>query len=168
MLLAFAAKPQLFVGRNLPFFANRLYAGQEITERCYFVLRHSSSAHCDLNELQLFDFQMKECIATIDAIQPTDERRDREKFDVGGGMTLELIDVTFRLEHEAEDMTPVTFKEPYKVWGVSSETGRLWQNAGAQSDPYQLNGGTFVVTLNRHSGLAIGKKFTVLLPGDSK
>ena len=83
-------------------------------------------------------------------------------------MTLELIDVTFRLEHEAEDMTLVTFKEPYKVWGVSSETGRLWQNAGEQSDPYQLNLGTFVLTLNRHSGLAIGKKFTVLLPDDSK
>jgi hypothetical protein len=33
---------------------------------------------------------------------------------------------------------------------------------------YQLNRGTFVVTLNRHSGLAIGKKFTILLPHDSK
>jgi len=33
---------------------------------------------------------------------------------------------------------------------------------------YQLNRGTFVVTLNRHSGLAIGKKFTILLPDDSK
>ena len=108
---------------------------------------------------------MKESIATIQAIQPTDNHS--KKLDIGGGMTLELVDVTFSVEAAAEDMTPVIFKEPHKVRGVSSET-RLWQHDGNDTPGYQLNRGTFVATLNRHPGLAVGKQFVVVLPDDSE
>jgi hypothetical protein len=83
-------------------------------------------------------------------------------------MTLELVNVTFRLEGDAEDGTLVVFKEPHKVWGVSSETERL----SREETPFQLQGGSFVATPKSPSRLggrqefrrSFARRLTDLLP----
>jgi hypothetical protein len=89
-----------------------------------------------------------------------------EKFDIGDGITLELVEVTFRIDSAAEDMTRVIFKEPHKLLGVSSDTGRRRKQEDDETPKHTLRGGIFVVTLHRHQGLTAGKQFDVLLEDD--
>ena len=69
---------------------------------------------------------MKKATATIENITPPTER------DLGG-VTVYLVEVTFRLD-EQDDQTSIAtqacLEELDKVWGVSQDTGRLWQRTG--------------------------------------
>ena len=107
-----------------------------------------------------------QCIAKIIAIEPTDP--NREKLNLGGGITLEYVEAKFRLEPPVEGPREVRFKEPHKIWGVTSETGRLWQRQEGEPPTYLVEHGIFTASLNRHPELVVGKGFVVLLPDDSR
>jgi hypothetical protein len=102
---------------------------------------------------------MKEGTAIIESIEPIGKKRNV------GGITLEFVDVSFRLEGFAEEGTLVEFKELDEAWGVSSETKRLWRHNESEPMTYQIrHDGTFTASLPGHEGLSIGKSFVVLLP----
>jgi hypothetical protein len=96
---------------------------------------------------------MKECVARIEAIHPTDKRPSHEKF-VYDDMTLELVDVIFRLEDAAEELTEVVFKEPHKVLGVSADTERLGRKESPRT-PYHLQHGTHRLPKQRRQSQAV-------------
>jgi hypothetical protein len=106
---------------------------------------------------------MKKTTATIENITPTTER------DLGG-VTVYLVEVTFRLDEDTDQTTAATqacFEELDKAWGVSQDTGRLWQADWSES-VYPVENGVFVATLPADPGWKLGKRFSVLLPNLSE
>jgi hypothetical protein len=102
---------------------------------------------------------VKRSTATIENIAPPTER------DLGG-VIVYLVEVRFRLD-EQDDRKPmatqVTFEELDKVWGVSNDTGKVWQQDWSES-VYPVENGVFVATLPADPVWQIGKRYSVLLP----
>lgn len=76
------------------------------------------------------------------------------------------MEVRFRLdEHDNRIITAtqVCFEEIDKVWGVTDDTGKLWQQDWSKS-VYPVENGVFVATLPADPVWEIGKSFSVLLP----
>jgi hypothetical protein len=90
---------------------------------------------------------VRKTTATIENITPPSER------DLGG-VTVYLVEITFRLDQQ---------DELDKAWGVSQDTGRLWQ-ADWSEGVYPVENGVFVATLPADPSWQVGKKLTVLLP----
>jgi hypothetical protein len=102
---------------------------------------------------------VKRSAATIENIAPPTER------DLGG-VIVYLVEVRFRLDeqdHTTPKATQVSFEELEKVWGVSNDTGNLWQQDWSES-VYPVENGVFVATLPADPSWQIGKTFSVLLP----
>jgi hypothetical protein len=102
---------------------------------------------------------VKKSTATIVDIAPPAQR------DLGG-ISVYLVEVRFRLdEHDdkASTATHACFEELDKVWGVSQDTGRLWQQDWSKS-VYPVENGVFVATLPDDPDWKIGKKYPVVLP----
>jgi hypothetical protein len=102
---------------------------------------------------------VKKSSATIENVTPPSER------DLGG-VTVYLVEVTFRLDGQDDQTSVATqacFEELDKAWGVSQDTGRLWQ-ADWSEGVYPVENGVFVATLPADPGWQVGKKLTVLLP----
>jgi hypothetical protein len=102
---------------------------------------------------------VKRSTATIENIAPPTER------DLGG-VIVYLVEVKFRLdEHDDESpqATQASLEELDKVWGVSNDTGSLWQQDWSES-VYPVENGVFVATLPADPGWQIGRTFPVLLP----
>jgi hypothetical protein len=102
---------------------------------------------------------VKRSSATIENIAPPTER------DLGGVLVY-LIEVTFRLDDQDDQGPPVTqasLEEIDKVWGVSHDTGKVWQQDWSES-VYPVENGVFVATLPADPAWQIGKRFSVLLP----
>jgi hypothetical protein len=102
---------------------------------------------------------VKKSSATIENIAPPTER------DLGG-VIVYLAEVKFRLD--AQDgqshlATQACFEELDKVWGVSHDTGKLWQQDWSES-VYPVENGVFVATLPADPAWQIGKSFSVWLP----
>ena len=106
---------------------------------------------------------MKRSTAIIENIAPPTER------DLGG-VIVYLVEVKFRLDKQ-DDMSPeptqASLVELEKVWGVSNDTGSLWQQDWSES-VYPVENGVFVATLPADPAWQIGKTFTVLLPNVSE
>ena len=106
---------------------------------------------------------VKRSTATIENIAPPTER------DLGG-VIVYLVEVKFRLD-EGDDISPkatqASFEELDKVWGVSNDTGNLWQQDWSES-VYPVENGVFVATLPADPAWQIGKRFAVLLPNVSE
>jgi hypothetical protein len=102
---------------------------------------------------------VKKSTATIVDIAPPAQR------DLGG-VSVYLVEVRFRLD-EHDDKTGIAthacFEELDKVWGVSQDTGRLWQQDWSKS-VYPVENGVFVATLPDDPDWKIGKKYPVVLP----
>ena len=106
---------------------------------------------------------MKRSTATIENIAPPTERNL-------GGVTVYLVEVTFRLDEEDDTSlmpTQASLEELEKVWGVSNDTGKLWQQDWSES-VYPVENGVFVATLPADPAWQIGKTFSVLLPNISE
>ena len=106
---------------------------------------------------------MKKSTATIENIAPPAER------DLGG-VTVYLVEVSFRLDEQDDPgstATQVSFEELDKVWGVTDDTGRLWQQDWSES-VYPVEHGVFVATLPADRAWKIGEKFSVMLPNVSE
>jgi hypothetical protein len=106
---------------------------------------------------------VKRSTATIENIAPPTER------DLGG-VIVYLVEVKFRLDEQDEkrpNATQASFEELEKVWGVSNDTGNLWQQDWSES-VYPVENGVFVATLPADPGWQIGKTFSVLLPNVSE
>jgi hypothetical protein len=102
---------------------------------------------------------VKKSTATIENIAPPTQR------DLGG-VTVSLMEVRFRLdEHDnrSNTATQACFEEIDKVWGVTDDTGKLWQQDWSKS-VYPVENGVFVATLPADPVWEIGKSFSVLLP----
>jgi hypothetical protein len=102
---------------------------------------------------------VKRSTATIEDIAPPTER------DLGG-VIVYLVEVRFRLDEQDEQRsraTQASFQELDKVWGVSHETGKIWQQDWSES-VYPVENGVFVATLPADPAWQIGKRFSVLLP----
>jgi hypothetical protein len=102
---------------------------------------------------------VKRSSATIENIAPPTER------DLGGVLVY-LVEVTFRLYDQDDQGPPVTqasLEEIDKVWGVSHDTGKVWQQDWSES-VYPVENGVFVATLPADPAWQIGKRFSVLLP----
>ena len=105
---------------------------------------------------------MKRSTATIENIAPPAQR------DLGG-VTVYLVEVSFRLDdHDAQSSTATQacFEELDKVWGVSDDTGKLWQQDWSKS-VYPVENGVFVATLPADPDWKIGQRFSVMLPNVS-
>jgi hypothetical protein len=102
---------------------------------------------------------VKRSTATIENIAPPTER------DLGG-VIVYLVEVKFRID-EPDDENPkatqASLEELDKVWGVSNDSGDLWQQDWSKS-VYPVENGVFVATLPADPGWQIGKRFPVLLP----
>jgi hypothetical protein len=106
---------------------------------------------------------VRKSTATIENITPPTSR------DLGG-VTVYLVEVTFRLdEHEVQNgaATQARFEELDKVLGVSHVTGRPWQPDLSKS-VYPVENGVFVATLPADLGWEIGQTFAVLIPNVSQ
>jgi hypothetical protein len=106
---------------------------------------------------------VKKSTATIESIAPPAER------DLGG-VVVYLVEVRFRLDEQDDQghiATQVCFEELDKVWGVSQDTGKLWQQDWSES-VYPVENGVFVATLPADPVWNIGKRFPVLLPNVSE
>lgn len=102
---------------------------------------------------------MKKSTATIESIAPPTER------DLGG-VIVYLVEVKFRLDAQDDQShlaTQACLEELDKVWGVSNDTGKLWQQDWSES-VYPVENGVFVATLPADPAWKIGKTFSVLLP----
>jgi hypothetical protein len=102
---------------------------------------------------------MRHSTATIENVAPATQR------DLGG-VSVYLVEVRFRLDEEDDQRniaTQVSFQEIDKVWGVSQETGKLWQQDWSKS-VYPLENGVFVATLPDDPNWKVGKKVSVILP----
>jgi hypothetical protein len=102
---------------------------------------------------------VKRSTATIENIAPPTER------DLGG-VIVYLVEVKFRLDDQNDRQpmaTQATFEELDKVWGVSNDTGKVWQQDWSES-VYPVENGVFVATLPADPVWQIGKRFPVLLP----
>ena len=102
---------------------------------------------------------MKKSTATIENIAPPTQR------DLGG-VSVYLVEVRFRLDEHDDQSTIATqacFEELDKVWGVSQDTGKLWQQDWSNS-VYPVENGVFVATLPDDAEWKIGKTFSVILP----
>ena len=102
---------------------------------------------------------MKKSSATIENIAPPTER------DLGG-VIVYLVEVKFRLDTQdgqSHLATQACFEELDKVWGVSHDTGTLWQQDWSQS-VYPVENGVFVATLPADPAWKIGKRLSVWLP----
>jgi len=102
---------------------------------------------------------VKRRTATIENIAPPTERNL-------GGVIVYLVEVKFRLDEQdphGHPATQVCFEELDKVWGVSHDTGKLWQQDWSES-VFPVENGVFVATLPADPGWKIGKRFSVLLP----
>jgi len=105
---------------------------------------------------------VKRSTATIENIAPPAQR------DLGG-VTVYLVEVSFRLDDDDEQSSAATqacFEELDKVWGVSDDTGKLWQQDWSKS-VYPVENGVFVATLPADPGWQIGQKISVMLPNVS-
>ena len=83
-----------------------------------------------------------------------------------GGVRVYLVEVTFRLDErddESSKATQACFEELGKTWGVSNDTGRLWQQDWSKS-VYPVENGVFVAPLPPDPDWKIGKRFSVVLP----
>jgi hypothetical protein len=102
---------------------------------------------------------MRHSTATIENVAPPTQR------DLGG-VSVYLVEVRFRLD-EGDDQkniaTQVSFEEIDKVWGVSQETGKLWQQDWSKS-VYPVENGIFVAALPDDPHWKIGQKVSVILP----
>ena len=67
---------------------------------------------------------------------------------------------------QGHSATQASFEELEKVWGVSHDTGKLWQQDWSKS-VYPVENGVFVATLPADPVWEIGKRFPVLLPNVS-
>jgi hypothetical protein len=79
------------------------------------------------------------------------------------------VEVSFRLDEpddQSSHATQACFEELGEVWGVSNDTGKLWQQDWSKS-VYPVENGVFVATLPADSQWKIGKRFSVLLPNVS-
>jgi len=106
---------------------------------------------------------MRTSTATIENIAPPTQR------DLGG-VSVYLVEVRFRLdeqENQSDTATQVSFEEIDKVWGVSQETGKLWQQDWSKS-VYPVENGVFVATLPDDPDWKIGQKLSVILPNVSE
>jgi hypothetical protein len=106
---------------------------------------------------------MRTSTATIENIAPPTQR------DLGG-VSVYLVEVRFRLDEQdsqSDIATQVSFEEIDKVWGVSQETGKLWQQDWSKS-VYPVENGVFVATLPDDPGWKIGQKLSVILPNVSE
>jgi hypothetical protein len=106
---------------------------------------------------------VKKSAATIENIAPATER------DLGG-VIVSLVEVRFRLDEQDDQghvATQACFEELDKVWGVSDNTGELWQQDWSES-VYPVENGIFVATLPADPVWKIGKRFSVLLPNISE
>ena len=109
---------------------------------------------------------MKKGTASIENITPPSER------DLGG-VTVYLVEVTFRLdpldEHDAESSkaTQVCLDELDEFWGASREAGRDWQPDWSKS-VYPVENGVFVATLPVDPAWKVGKRFAVMFPNASE
>jgi hypothetical protein len=109
--------------------------------------------------LAFFSYEVKKSIATIENIAPPTER------DLGG-VIVYLVEVKFRLDTQdgqSHLATQACFEELEKVWGVSQDTGKLWQQDWSES-VYPVENGVFVATLPADPAWQIGKSFSVWLP----
>jgi hypothetical protein len=101
---------------------------------------------------------MNKSTATVENITPPTER------DLGG-VKVQLVEVTFSLdEHNDQSRiaTQARFEELDKVWGVSTDTGRLWQQDWSKI-VYAVENGVFVATLPVDPAWKIGKRFSIVL-----
>ena len=81
-------------------------------------------------------------------------------------MIVYLVEVKFRLDTQdgqSHLATQACFEELDKVWGVSHDTGKLWQQDWSES-VYPVENGLFVATLPADPAWQIGKSFSVWLP----
>ncbi len=106
---------------------------------------------------------MKKSTAIIEDIAPATERNL-------GGVIVYLVEVRFRLDEQDDQghiATQACFEEIDNVWGVSHDTGKLWQQDWSES-VYPVENGVFVATLPADPVWKIGKRFSVLLPNVSE
>jgi hypothetical protein len=102
---------------------------------------------------------VKKSFAKIETIAPPTQR------DLGG-VSVYLAEVRFRLDEQDDQSvaaTQVCFEELDEVWGVSDDTGKLWQQDWSKS-VYPVENGVFVATLPANPNWQIGKSFSVILP----
>ena len=101
---------------------------------------------------------VKKSTATIENIAPPAEREL-------GGVRVYLVEVRFRLdtEDQGDEVTQARFEQLDNVWGVSPDTGKLWQQDWSNS-VYPVENGVFVATLPANSRWKIGQRFSVILP----
>jgi hypothetical protein len=106
---------------------------------------------------------VKKSTATIEDIAPATERNL-------GGVIVYLVEVRFRLDEQDDQghiATQACLEEIDNVWGVSGDTGKLWQQDWSES-VYPVENGVFVATLPADPVWKIGKRFSVLLPNVSE
>jgi hypothetical protein len=105
---------------------------------------------------------MKKSAATIENISPPAE------IDLGG-VRVYIVEVRFRLDGR-DDQSGIAkqacLEAPDEAWGVSNDTGKLWQQDWSKS-VYPVENGVFVATLPANHGWKIGKRFSVVLPNVS-
>jgi hypothetical protein len=105
---------------------------------------------------------MDKITATIVNVTPATER------DLGGVKVL-LVEVTLRIDPpnaQSGRTTQARFEEVEKVWGVSTDTGKVWNQDWSKS-VYEVENGLFVATLPPNSEWEIGKRFSVVLQNNS-
>jgi hypothetical protein len=101
---------------------------------------------------------MNKSTATIENITPATER------DLGG-VKVQLVEVTFLLDEHNDRSgiaTQARFEELEKVWGVSTDTGKVWSQDWSKS-VYPVENGLFVATLPANSEWKLGERFSVVL-----
>jgi hypothetical protein len=106
---------------------------------------------------------MSKSLAIIENITPASER------DLGG-VKIQVVEVTFCLDEQNDQSRKATharFEELDEVWGVSTDTGRVWTQDWSKS-MYPVENGTFVATVPADPAWEIGKKFPVLLQNVSQ
>jgi hypothetical protein len=106
---------------------------------------------------------VKKSTATIENIAPPTQR------DLGG-ISVYLVEVRFRLDEDDDQSdlaTHACLEELDKVWGVSQDTGKLWQQDWSKS-VYPVENGVFVATIPADPGWKVGKRFPVMLPNVSE
>ncbi len=106
---------------------------------------------------------MKKSTASVENITPPSER------DLGG-VTVYLVEVTFRLdEHDDQSSlaTQVCLEKLEEILGPSGEAGRQWQPDWSKS-VYPVENGVFVATLPADPAWKVGQRFPVMFPNVSE
>jgi hypothetical protein len=83
-----------------------------------------------------------------------------------GGVTVSLVEVTFRLDEDDDQRsatTQVCFEELDKVLDISHDSGHPWHPDWSKSVS-PVENGVFLATLPPNPGWEIGKRFSVNLP----